>query len=240
MSTRTSQRTARAASSAARSTQAQGPGAEVVDTSAGIVDSTDDVSATDVLDDALTDADDDASEDIFAQFMQGGDESRDRDEIIRELLASNKCKLFKGLHVKNVVAKQFDEHTLLTFVVKEWVIGDVVSTELDAFGNAKLTLGRTHNVQSSAFAVAGVAKDSPKGAIFAAEIVDDPTMPNMLYAGGVIDVIIQYVPAGEEYVNPFSSAGRPVTFERDKMIHHITSLSFGEVGIDKYHERLKK
>ena len=95
-------------------------------------------------------------------------------------------------------------------------------------------------MQSSAFAVAGVAKDSPKGAIFAAEIVDDPTMPNILYAGGVIDVIIQYVPAGEEYVNPFSSAGRPVTFERDKMIHHITALSFGEVGVDMYHERLKK
>lgn len=179
-------------------------------------------------------------EDVFAQFMEGGDEPRDRDEIIRELLASNKCKLFKGLHVKNVVAKQFDDHTLLTFVVKEWVIGDVVSSELDASGDAKLTLGRTHNVQSSAFAVAGVAKDSPKGAIFATEIVDDPTMANMLYAGGVVDVIIQYVPAGEKYVNPFSSTGKPVTFDRDKMIHHITALSFGEVGIDKYHERLKK
>lgn len=223
---RTSQRAAAAAAAAAQAVVAPAP-AEVAEEVVTPIEDVDEVAES-------------PAEDIFAQFMQGGDKSRDRDEIIRELLASNKCKLFKGLHVKNVVAKKFDDHILLTFVVKEWIIGDVVSTELDAFGNAKLTLGRTHNVQSSAFAVAGIAKDSPKGAIFAAEIVDDPTMANMLYAGGIVDVIIQYVPTGEEYVNPFSSSGRPVTFERDKMIHHITSLSFGEVGMDMYHARLMK
>lgn len=244
MSTRTSQRTARAASSAARSNQAQGLGAEVVDTSAGIVDPTDDVSATDVLDDDLTDVTDDvtddASEDIFAQFMHGEDEILDRDEIIRQLLASGKCKLLKGLHIKNVVATKFDTHSLLTFVVKEWVVGDTRSDELDAFGQPVVVLGRTHNVQTSNYAVAGVAKDSPKGAIFATDIVDDPSIANMLYAGGTLDVILQYVKAGEEYTNPFAASAKAATFDRDKVIHHVVALTFGEVGVDMYHERLKK
>ena len=240
MSTRTSQRTARAASTAARNAQAQGQGAEVVDTSAGIVDPTDDVPETDVLDDALTDVADDASEDVFAQFMEGEEEILDRDEIIRQLLASGKCKLLKGLHIKNVVATKYDTHSLLTFVVKEWVVGDTRSTELDAFGQPVVVLGRTHNVQTSSYAVAGVAKDSPKGAIFATDIVDDPSIANMLYAGGTLDVILQYVKAGEEYANPFTANSKAAMFDRDKVIHHVVALTFGEVGVDMYHERLKK
>ena len=240
MSTRTSQRTARAASTAARNTQAQGQGTEVVDTSAGIVDPTDDVPETDVLDDALTDAGDDASEDVFAQFMEGEEEVLDRDEIIRQLLASGKCKLLKGLHIKNVVATKYDTHSLLTFVVKEWVVGDTRSDELDAYGYPVVILGRTHNVQTSSYAVAGIAKDSPKGAIFAADIVDDPNTANMLYAGGTIDVILQYVKEGESYANPFASNAKATTFDRDKVIHHVVALTFGEVGVDMYHERLKK
>lgn len=179
-------------------------------------------------------------EDIFAQFMEGEDEVLDRDEIIRQLLASSKCKLLKGLHIKNVVATKYDTHSLLTFVVKEWVVGDTRSAELDAFGQPVVVLGRTHNVQTSSYVVAGVAKDSPKGAIFATDIVDDPSTANMLYAGGTLDVILQYVKAGEEYANPFTANAKAATFDRDKVIHHVIALTFGEVGMDMYHERLKK
>ena len=179
-------------------------------------------------------------EDVFAQFMEGEEEVLDRDEIIRQLLASGKCKLLKGLHIKNVVATKYDTHSLLTFVVKEWVVGDTRSTELDAFGQPVVVLGRTHNVQTSSYAVAGVAKDSPKGAIFATDIVDDPSIANMLYAGGTLDVILQYVKAGEGYANPFTANSKAAMFDRDKVIHHVVALTFGEVGVDMYHERLKK
>lgn len=216
MSTRTSQRAAAAAAAAAQAVVAPAP-AEVAEEDA-----------------------ESPAEDIFAQFMQGEDEILDRDEIIRQLLASGKCKLLKGLHIKNVVATKFDTHSLLTFVVKEWVVGDTRSDELDAYGYPVIVLGRTHNVQTSSYAVAGIAKDSPKGAIFAADMVDDPSIANMLYAGGTIDVILQYVKAGESYANPFASNAKATTFERDKVIHHVVALTFGEVGIDMYHERLKK
>ena len=163
------------------------------------------------------------------------------EDIIKELIASGKAKRINGLTVKNVVATQFDTHTLLTFVVKEFVIGDTRdANEVDAFGQPVVRLGKTHNVQTSSYAVAGIMKDNPKLAIFATDVVDTPQTANMLFAGSKIDVVLQYVPANTEYVNPFASNPEPVVFDRDKMIHHIVSLGLGEVGQDLYRARLLK
>lgn len=179
--------------------------------------------------------------DIFAQFMsEDTTETKDRDEIIKELIASGNARRINGLTVRNVVAKEFDTHALLTFVVKEYVIGDTRTEEVDAFGQPIISLGKTHNVQTSSYAVAGVMKDSPKMAIFAADVVSNPNIANMLFAGAKVDVIMQFVAAGETYVNPFASNAEPATFERDKMIHHVVRLELGEVGHDMYREALRR
>lgn len=223
---RTSQRAAAAAAAAAQAVVASAP-AEVVEEVVTPIEDVDEVAES-------------PAEDFFSQFMEEENEVLTKEDIIRNLLASGQCKLLKGLHVKNVVATMFDTHALLTFVVKEWVIGDVRSSELDAFGQPKIALGRTHNVQASSYAIAGTAKDAPKTAIFATELVDNPQIANMLFAGGSIDVILQHVPAGQEYVNPFATTAVPITFDRDKVIHHVVAVSFGEVGMDMYHARLMK
>ena len=179
--------------------------------------------------------------DIFAQFMsEDTTETKDRDEVIKELIASGNARRINGLTVRNVVAKEFDTHALLTFVIKEYVIGDTRTEEVDAFGQPIISLGKTHNVQTSSYAVAGVMKDSPKMAIFAADVVSNPNIANMLFAGAKVDVIMQFVAAGETYVNPFASNAEPATFERDKMIHHIVRLELGEVGHDMYREALRR
>lgn len=180
--------------------------------------------------------------DVFAQFMSEDESSeRSREDIIKELIASGNAKRLNNLTVKNVVATEFDTHALLTFIVKEFVIGDTRdANEVDAFGQPVVKLGKTHNVQTSSYAVAGVMKDSAKLAIFATDVVDTPQVANMLFAGAKIDVVMQFVAAGEEYVNPFASNPEPVTFERDKIIHHIVALNLGEVGQDMYHARLMK
>lgn len=223
---RTSQRAAAAAAAAAQAVVASAP-AEVAEEVVTPIEAVDEVAES-------------SAEYFFSQFMEEENEVLTKEDIIRNLLASGQCKLLKGLHVKNVVATKFDTHSLLTFVVKEWVIGDVRSSELDAFGQPKIVLGRTHNVQTSSYAIAGIAKDAPKTAIFATELVDNPQIANMLFAGGSIDVILQHVPAGQEYANPFATSAAPTTFDRDKIIHHVVAVSFGEVGMDMYHARLMK
>lgn len=183
--------------------------------------------------------------DVFAQYMNAeASTDNSREAVIKELLASGRAKRLNGLTVRNVVATQFDtdvsSHTLLTFVVKEYVVGDTRTGELDAFDQPVIGLGKTHNVQSSSYAVAGVMKDVPKLAIFAKEMVDNPELANLLFAGGKLDIVMEFVPKDTDYVNPFATNPTPAHFDRDKVIHHIISVSLGEVGEDVYHARLMR
>lgn len=182
--------------------------------------------------------------DVFAKFMGESVADNSREATIKQLLASGRAKRLNGLNVRNVVATTFDSdagsHTLLTFVVKEWVVGDCRTGELDAFEQPIIGLGKTHNVQSSSYAVAGVMKDTPKLAIFAKEMVDNPELANLLFAGGKLDIVMEFVPKDTDYVNPFATNPTPARFDRDKVIHHIISVSLGEVGEDVYHARLMR
>ena len=176
---------------------------------------------------------------VFSMLNESEGSANDRDAIIKELIASGNARRVNGLRVKNVVATALDNHTLLTFVVKEEILGDVRYDETDAFGDAVLTIGKTHNVQTSTYAVAGAMKDcSAKLAIFANEIIDKPAIATRLFAGGTIDIVMQFVPKDTDYVNPFASSATPVRFERDKIIHHVIGLTLGEVGQDMYHVRI--
>lgn len=180
---------------------------------------------------------------VFSQLMGGevAEQDKTREEIVDELLVSPNCRLVKGLTVRNVVENVRENHAFLTFVVKENVVGDVRDTsDLDEFGQPKIKLGRTHNVITSSYAVAGVMKDTPKMAIFAPQLVADPSVANKLFAGCKIDVLLQFVAANTEYTNPFASNPEPTTFDRDHVIHHIVGLSLGEVGEDMYHATLLK
>lgn len=197
-------------------------------------------------------------------IMEDVESGKTRDDIIRECLADNKhFRRVNNLHIKNVkafarLAKDTGRViTRLTFVVKERVPGMVVDEDnLDAFGMPTKKLGGSNNIFTSAYAVSGAMKESAKGAIFAdsvanmtavlagadeREITGNANIANTLYAGGIMDVICQYVPANTPYRNPFSSAdddAEPDTFEEDRIFHHIVRLQFGEVGEDAYKVRL--
>lgn len=246
------QRTRRAASVNNSSTAAQ-VATEVENANANIVV---DDNVTDVVDDTVDDnaqATEEAS--IFDALANSVPAEKSADDIIKELLNDKNCKRVNGLHVRNVVATAFETYTMLTFVIKEYVFGDVRDNDnLDAFGMPSVKIGRTHNVITSSYAVSAVMKNSAKSAIFAGEVAD-MTAPladgqesamivgranvvNNLYVGGTIDVIMQYVPANTDYINPFGSSQEPTRFDADKVICHIVRLSFGEVGNDMYKARI--
>ena len=186
--------------------------------------------------DTDTDAEsEDASTNFFDQFSneENGAE-KTRDDIVAELLLRPNVKKLSGLHIKNVVTNTTKDVPFLTFVLKEWIIGDTRSTTTDAFGVPEVVLGKTHNAVVSAYAVAAVMKDNPKTAIFAQRIAGGNDVANALFAGGTMDILMEYVAAREEYVNPFASTGTPTTFDRDHVLIHIIGLTMGEVGRDAY------
>lgn len=191
-------------------------------------------------------------------LVNDAESAKTRDDIVRECLADTAhYRRINNLHVKNVKAfarlaeQTGNVVTRLTFITKEKLPGMAVDeNNLDAFGMPVRKIALSNNVFTSAYAVAGAMKEDAKGAIFAdavssmtavlagrqeAEIVGTANIANLLFAGGVVDVICQFVKAGEVYVNPFASATTEDTvFDEDRIFHHVVRCQFGPVGEDKY------
>lgn len=174
-----------------------------------------------------------AAVNFFDQF-QSEDEVKTREDIVAELMLKPTVKKLSGLHIRNVVCNTTKDVPFLTFVVKEFVIGDTRGTATDAFGVPEVVLGRTHNVVVSAYAVAAVMKDNPRTALFAQRVAAGADVANVLFAGGTMDVLMEYVAAGESYINPFATNSAERVFDRDHVIIHVLSLEMGETGRDAY------
>ena len=201
---------------------------------------------------------DDFSWDILEEESEG----KTREEIIKECLADRShFKLITGVGVKNVkayarISKRSNRPTTrLTFVVKSAVPGTIADKEhLDAFGDPTRKVGMSTNVFVSAYATGGAMKENAKTALFAdevskmtdvvvdgeeTEIVGRKNIANLLFAGGTIDVLCQFVKAGTPYKNPFASGDDdPETFEEDRIFHHIVKATMGEAGNDMYRAML--
>lgn len=176
-----------------------------------------------------------ASTNFFDQFASDEDSvEKSRDEIISELVKKPNVKKLVGLHIKNVVTNTTKDVPFLTFVLKEFIIGDTRSATTDAFGVPEIVLGRTHNAVVSAYAVSAVMKDNPKTAMFAQRVAEGADVANVLFAGGTMDILMEYVAAGEAYTNPFGRVTTPTVFERDHVLVHVIGITMGEVGRDAY------
>ena len=172
---------------------------------------------------------------FFDQFSnEEAEQEKTREDIVAELLLRPNVKKLSGLHIRNVVTNTTKDVPFLTFVLKEWIIGDTRGTSTDAFGVPEIVLGKTHNAAVSAYAVSAVMKDSPKTAVFAQRVAGGSDVANILFAGGTIDLLMEYVAAGEEYVNPFATASTPTVFDRDHVIVHVLAIKLGEAGRDAY------
>ena len=184
---------------------------------------------------------DDAKVSFFDQFSNEEDiQEKTREDIVAELLLRPNVKKLTGLHIRNVVTNTSKDVPFLTFVLKEWIIGDTRGTSTDAFGVPEIVLGKTHNAVVSAYAVSSIMKDNPKTAIFAQRVAQGSDVANILFAGGTIDLLMEYVAAGEEYVNPFAAASAPTVFDRDHVLVHVLALNLGEAGRDAYTAMLSR
>lgn len=178
---------------------------------------------------------------FFDQFADNGETvEKTREDIVAELLLRPNVKKLTGLHIRNVVTNTSKDVPFLTFVLKEFVIGDTRGASTDAFGVPEIVLGKTHNAVVSAYAVSAVMKDSPKTAVFAQRVAEGSDIANILFAGGTIDLLMEYVAAGEEYANPFATASTPTVFDRDHVIIHVLAINMGEAGLDAYAARLAR
>ena len=158
-------------------------------------------------------------------------------DIIKELMAKG-CKRVNDVTVKNVVVEEFDNYVRATLVTREG---------LDAYvsddNGATYHKGKSNNIFSSTFAIAGTLKENEELSWMANSIIEHPNILNLILNGSKIDVIIEEVAKGEEYINPFTTKvnPEPTTFDNDTIIKYIVDIKLGKSGMrmaDKLADKL--
>lgn len=160
--------------------------------------------------------------------------SFDTQATIVKRLVANGAKIIKGLKVKNVNHSEQDNYDRITFSVDKGIRGYVRPDE-----DSDYELGLTNIVYSSTFAIAGAMKENEDLSWMANTVISNPTVTNVLFNGSTIDIIQIEVPAGEEYVNPFTTRqdAEINSYDEDKIFNHIIGFKLGKIG-EKASERL--
>ena len=183
--------------------------------------------------DAIEDSIDD-EDDPFADYEDEAEEVKSKADIVKQLLASKRCKAFKGLTIKNVEHKIGNNNTYFCFTIRDAKI----------IGNASVNnvniIKKTNSFAIGSFAVRSTMFDDVKMSIFANDILTDDKLITKLLNGGKVDIIAQLVKVGEEYINPFSDNNESHIFTEDRIIHYITRLTLGPVGEEYYRAYLSR
>lgn len=193
---------------------------------------------------AATDTIGDEEDDFFSAFELGTVSENDRDAIVERIVKAKRGKVLKGLHVKNVVVNKKDGHAFVTFVVKENILGNIDLGKRDNFGDVILEPGVSNNAIVGSYALVGSMKEIDKVRHFANEIRRDlglfvvdntfTSLPEDLFMGGTIDLLIEKVNANEDYVNPFAKDADATKFAHQRVVHHIIGMTFGDLGEELY------
>lgn len=186
----------------------------------------------------------DEEDDFFSAFELGTVSENDRDAIVGRIVKAKRGKVLKGLHVKNVVVNKRDGHAFVTFVVKENILGNIDLGKRDEFGDVVLEPGISNNAVIGSYALVGAMKEIDKVRHFANEIRRDlglfvvdntfTSLPEDLFMGGTIDLLIEKVNANEDYVNPFAKDADATKFAHQRVVHHIIGMTFGDLGEELY------
>lgn len=181
------------------------------------------------------------------------------ESILKSCLEKDNFKLYKGLKVKSVAATTTLEgattKTRCTFMLNSKILG--MKSEKDSFGIEKRIPGMVDNFTISAFSVAGAMRaqgedaallardvanmsanipaDAPKGEY---PLGSKDNIADIIFMGGEIDVLAEYVNEGECISSPFSKSKSDDPVKSDKVIHYIVGCQLGKYGIKKLEKLL--
>ena len=147
-------------------------------------------------------------------------------DVIKDLMNSG-CQRFNDVTIKNVVTEEFDNYTRVTLVTKEGLPAYVSDDN-----GATYYEGKSNNVFTSTFALAGSMKEDEDLSWMANAINEHPSVLNLILNGSKVDIIVQRVAKGEEYVNPFTTKrdAEPTTFDNDIIIKYVVAIKLGKTG----------
>lgn len=149
--------------------------------------------------------------------------------IIAERIAQKKAFVYRGIKIRSAVMNQRSEHTSvqsITLNLARPVPGLVEDKDtVDVLGMPTRKQGAVKTISMADFSLAASMKDIPEVAVFATSVRKvGPLQLNGMLADCEVDVLVEFVPEGEEYTNPFSQTAEPINFEGDRCIYNIVGM----------------
>lgn len=157
--------------------------------------------------------------------------------IVAKLSANKDNKTYRGLKVRNVVVNLDDEeYPRITLVLNQEVDGYVLEGD-------NYVLGKTKNVFTTAYNIAGILKEDEATAMLGNYVVRNPKVAENLLSGATINLVQVPVKTGEEYRNPFTTRSDADAYvsDHDWISNLVTGIKLGIIGnkvIDKLLDRI--
>lgn len=130
----------------------------------------------------------------------------------------------KNLVVKNVIVKELDSYTRVSLTLNKEVKQMVADDKGDYVEG-------THNVVfASTISIGAILANNEDVAFAKNLIMTSPEILTMVLSYAEIDILLEKVTKGENYVNPFSNKEEGRDIEHDSIFVHLTSIRLGKKG----------
>lgn len=153
-------------------------------------------------------------------------------------LILNGAKKLNNIRIKNVNFSEKDNYTMVSFTLSNPIRGYVSNDNGNSYEE-----GMTNTIFTSLYAIVGALKEDDELSWMANALLENPKALNLIFNGSTIDIIQQDIPAGEEFINPFSTRMDPEVqvYDHNLIINHIIKFKLSKVGLrmaDKLADKL--
>lgn len=158
------------------------------------------------------------------------------DNVVKALIAADNTTVIRGLKIRSVNVVDADTYTSVRLSIDKAVPAYVADGDTGNFVPGFIT-----TLFQSTYALSGLFKNIDELAAVATYVVNSPKIIGLLLTGATIDVVMEQLNAGAEYVNPFSTNAEPTVIANNIYISHIVSIKLGVQGtkmLDKLIDRI--
>ena len=174
--------------------------------------------------------------DAPAVESKNSSEIKSFESVVKALIAADNTTTLRGLKIRSVNVVDADTYTSVRLSVDKAVPAYVADGDTGNFVPGFIT-----TLFQSTYALSGLFKNIDELAAVATYIVSSPKIIGLLLTGATIDVVMEQLTAGSEYINPFSTNGEPTVIANNTYISHIIGIKLGVQGskmLDKLIDRI--
>lgn len=145
---------------------------------------------------------------------------------IKSLLAKGATRI-NNLKIKNINTTDMDNYCRVSFTLTSPVKGFVSNDNGLTYEE-----GKTNIIFLSLYGIAGAVKEDENLAWLGNQIIENPKRLEVIFSGATVDIIQEFIPANEEFVNPFSSNPTPSIYDHDIIVNHVVKFKLSNNGKD--------